>query len=74
MDILMITFKLTMALLLVLVAIYGSVYFGQISMVEQQFGLRLPIFVKKILGALTMLPMAFSLVVLLIVLIQVVAL
>lgn len=74
MDILMITFKLTMALLLVLVAIYGSVYFGQISRVEQQFGLRLPIFVKKILGALTMLPMAFSLVVLLIVLIQVVAL
>lgn len=71
MDYLIIALKITASFFLVLVSIYSAVYFSQISNVERQFGLKIPVFFKKILGALTMVPMAVSLVVLILVLVEI---
>lgn len=67
MDYLIITFKIIASFLLVLISIYSAVYFTQINKIEKQFGLNIPKGFKKILGALTMVPMAISLLVLVII-------
>ncbi len=71
MDALLLTFKLIASTLLIVISVYSAIYFGQITRVEQQFGLKLPLVMKKVLGFLTMIPMAVSLVVLLVVLLEV---
>lgn len=67
MDYLIITFKIIASLMLVIISIYSAVYFVQITKIEKQFGLNIPQGLKKILGALTMVPMVISLLVLVIV-------
>lgn len=73
MDAIFLTFKLIATALLIIISVYSAIYFGQIARVERQFGLRLPIMLKKVLGFLTMIPMAVSLIVLLVVLLDVFA-
>lgn len=71
MDNLIIIFKIIASAFLVLVSVYSAIYFTQINRIEEQFGLKIPVFFKKVLGGLTMIPMAVSLAVLVLVLAEV---
>lgn len=71
MENLIIIFKILASAFLVLISVYSALYFTQINRVEEQFGLKIPAIFKKILGGLTMIPMAVSLVVLILVLAEV---
>lgn len=67
MELAILIFQIAASLFLVGIAIYSAIYFTQITKIEQQFGLNLPATFKKILGALTMIPMTVSLIVLIII-------
>lgn len=68
MELLILIFQISASIFLVGIAIYSAMYFTQITKVENQFGLKLPEAFKKVLGALTMIPITISLVVLIIIL------
>jgi len=72
MDYFLLGFKIIASVLLIGIAIYSMIYFSQINRVEEQFGVRIPNFIKKILEVLTMIPMGVSIAVLIAVLLEVI--